>query len=674
MVPLQSPMGIIQNMTNVIRTKNFYLMFFLDLIFILTAYFLSYLVRFEGDIPLWGWKTFENTVPYILLLKLLVFWFFGLYKGMWRYTGLVDLLNVFKAVMTSSAIIVTMIFLLSRFKGFPRSVFILDCLLTFILIGGSRVAIRLILFEKGKGFRFVGRFLSRSTGNNLSGPIKRILIIGAGDAGEKMLREIRDNPRLQYKTVGFLDDDEQKKGMKIHGVPVLGPISQVQKIAAQDAVDEILIAIPSASATNMRRMIDVCKTTGLKFRTTPAISELINGKVSFNSIREVSFEDLLSREAVKLDMEGIGEYLTGKVVLVSGAGGSIGSELSRQMSSFGPRNLILLDKTENSLFHLEMEFRQKFPDILITPILGDVKHRSSLDQLFEIHSPQVVFHAAAYKHVPIVELNPSEAIFNNVIGTSNIVEASHKFHSERFIMMSTDKAVRPSSIMGATKRVAEMIASSHARFNHTRFVSVRFGNVIGSEGSVVHLFRKQIKNLGPVTVTHPEVSRYFMTISEASRLILQAGALGKGGEVFILNMGTPIKIVDMARDLIRLSGFDPDKEIEIKFTGLRPGEKLSEELITEGEGIVPTAHDKIFALHGNYYDPDWLAERMEELRNLAMERDAIGIKKKLQEMIPEYHPFDEKKHQEASATFPLLLPDQLSTSVKKNPAGYPVQL
>jgi len=294
---------------------------------------------------------------------------------MWRYTGLVDLLNVFKAVITSSAIIVTAIFLLSRFNGFPRSVFILDCLMTFILIGGCRVAIRLFLFEKDKGFQFVRQFLPRPTGKDLSKPPKRIVIIGAGDAGEKMLREIRDNPRLRYITVGFLDDDEQKRGMKIHGVPVLGLISQVQKMAAQDVVDEILIAIPSASATDIRRIIDVCKTTGLKFRTTPAIGELINGKIFFNSIREVSFEDLLGRDPVNLDMDRIGEYLIGKVVLVSGAGGSIGSELCRQISSFGPRNLVLLDKTENSLFHVEMEFRQKFPDILITPILGSVNIR-----------------------------------------------------------------------------------------------------------------------------------------------------------------------------------------------------------------------------------------------------------------------------------------------------------
>jgi FlaA1/EpsC-like NDP-sugar epimerase len=645
-----------------------------DLILILAAYFFSYLLRFEGDIPSWAWKIFQTTVPYILVLKLLIFWLLGLYGGMWRYTGLVDLLNVCKAAIISSAIIVIAIFLLSGFKGFPRSVFILDCLLTFVLIGGCRVAIRLILFEKDQGYLYLRQFLPRSNGRGLPKPRKRILIIGAGDAGEKILREIRDNPRLQYETVGFLDDDPAKKGMKIHGVPVWGPISQIQEISMRRAVDEILIAIPSASATHMRRIVDACKKTGLKFRTTPAIGELINGKIFFNAMREVSFEDLLGRDPVKMDMEKIGSYLTEKIVLISGAGGSIGSELCRQISPFNPRSLVLLDKTENSLFHLEMEIRQKSPDLEITPILGNVQHKSFLDQIFEIHKPEVVFHAAAYKHVPIVELNPWEAVFNNIIGTWNMTEVAHRFQAERFILVSTDKAVRPSSIMGATKRVAEMITSSHARLNSTQFVSVRFGNVIGSEGSVFHLFQKQIKSLGPVTVTHPEVSRYFMTIFEASRLILQAGALGKGGEIFILNMGTPVKIADMARDLIRLSGFEPDKEIEIKFTGLRPGEKLIEELITEGEGIVPTVHDKIFALHGNYYDADWLNERIEELRQLAMERDAAGIKLKLQEMIPEYHPFDEKEYQKASKAFPRPLPAQPPTPTKEFPVDSPIQL
>ena len=324
----------------------------------------------------------------------------------------------------------------------------------------------------------------------------------------------------------------------------------------------------------------------------------------------------------------------------SGAAGSIGSELCRQIAAFNPQNLILLDKTENSLFNVEMEFRQRFPHTFITPILGNVKHQNFLNKLFAAYRPQVVFHAAAYKHVPIVELNPWEAVFNNIVGTKNIVEASHQFEAERFIMISTDKAVRPSSVMGATKRVSEMITACYASSNPTKFTSVRFGNVIGSEGSVVHLFKKQIERLGPVTITHPEITRYFMTISEACKLILQAGAMGKGGEIFILDMGTPIKIANMARDLIRLSGFKPDEDIEIKFIGLRPGEKLHEELITEGEGIIQTGYEKIFVLRGNGCNLIALNQKIEELIKLAHEQDASAIKTKLREIVPEYQSFD----------------------------------
>ncbi|MDI7262014.1 MAG: nucleoside-diphosphate sugar epimerase/dehydratase, partial [Thermodesulfobacteriota bacterium] len=469
---------------------------------------------------------------------------------------------------------------------------------------------------------------------------KRLLIIGAGDSGEKILREIKDNPRLNYEVMGFLDDDPKKREMKIHGVPVLGPIAKIHKLAYFAEMDEILIAIPSASARQMRKTLQACEATGLKTRTMPGIGELIDGKVSFKMVREVSFEDLLGREPVNLDTESIGNYLKDKVVLVSGAGGSIGSELCRQISSFSPQNLILLDKTENSLFHLEMEFRQKFPEVPITAVLGDVKYNTSLFKLFKLYQPQVVFHAAAYKHVPVMELNPWEAIYNNVVGTKNIAEISHKSGVERFIMVSTDKAVRPSSVMGASKRVAEMITSCHSSSNETRFVSVRFGNVMGSDGSVVHLFKKQIERYGPVTVTHPEITRYFMTIPESAKLILQAGALGEGGEIFILDMGTPIKIVDMAKDLIRKSGFKPDVDIEIKFVGLRPGEKLHEELITEGEGIVRTPHEKIFVLKGNTCNFEWLDQRIEELVKLAHEQDGSGIKAKLKEIVPDYQPFD----------------------------------
>jgi FlaA1/EpsC-like NDP-sugar epimerase len=627
-------------MKNIIRNKSFYLILFFDSCLIIGSLLLAYVLRFEGNIPAHEWEHFYSAVPYILLLKLISFWFFGLYKGMYRYTSLVDLFNVMKATLTSSAIIVLGILFLYRFEGFPRAAFIIDWILTFVFIGGLRVGIRLFLSEQEKGFSSLRQMFQLRSGWTFRKPEKGLVIIGAGDAGEKMLREIMDNARLHYEVLGFLDDDATKHGMKIHGVPVLGPVHKIHQLASQGGIDEILIALPSASAKQMKRIIETCEETGLKIRTTPSIGELIDGRISFKNVREVSFEDLLGRDVVNLDMKSIGDSLRGEVILVSGAAGSIGSELCRQITPFNPKNLILLDKTENSLFNVEMEFRQRFPHTFITPILGNVKHQNFLNKLFAAYKPQVVFHAAAYKHVPIVELNPWEAVFNNIVGTKNIVEASHQFEAERFIMISTDKAVRPSSVMGATKRVSEMITACYASSNPTKFTSVRFGNVIGSEGSVVHLFKKQIERLGPVTITHPEITRYFMTISEACKLILQAGAMGEGGEIFILDMGTPIKITNMARDLIRLSGFKPDEDIEIKFIGLRPGEKLYEELITEGEGIIQTGYEKIFVLRGNGCDRISLNQKIGELLKLAHEQDASAIKSKLKEIVPEYHPFN----------------------------------
>ena len=626
-------------MRDLIRNINFYIILFLDICLVVGAYLLAYLLRFEGTIPAREWETIRSTLPYILPFKLAIFYFFGLYKGMWRYTSTFDLFNVVKATVTSSTLIILAILFIYHFQGFPRSVFIIDGFLTFIFIGGLRMAIRILLSEQERGFLSLRQVFQLHPERKLAKPKKGLLIIGAGDAGEKIVREIRENPRLNYEVVGFLDDDSAKRGMRIHGVPVLGPIAKIHDMAFRDEMDEILIALPSASARQMKRIIEACEATGLKTRTTPGIGELIDGKISFKMIREVSFEDLLGRDPVDLDLKSIEDYLTNKVVLISGAGGSIGSELCRQITQFRTKNLILLDKTENNLFHLDMEFKQRFPKVSIRPVLGDVHNRGFLEKLFSADKPEVVFHAAAFKHVPIVELNPWEGVFNNVIGTKNIAEASYQFGVERFVMISTDKAVRPVSVMGVTKRVAEMITSCYARGNHGRFVSVRFGNVIGSEGSVVHVFKRQIERLGPITVTHPDITRYFMTIPEACKLILQAGALGEGGEIFILDMGTPVKIVDMARDLIRRSGFKPGVDIEIKFIGLRPGEKLYEELITEGEGIVRTPHEKIFVLKGVSEDVKWLYEKIGELVKLAYNQDAEGIKSKLKEIVPEYQPY-----------------------------------
>jgi FlaA1/EpsC-like NDP-sugar epimerase len=625
-------------MHSLLRKRNFYFILIVDAFFVIAAHYLSYFLRFEGQIPELELRNLKSALPYILVFKLFNFLMFGLYRGMWRYTGVVDLLNVLKATATSSVGIVLAVLFIYRFQGFSRSVFATDWVLTFVFIGGIRLFIRMLLSEKGD-FHFV--LQNPFSQKKVARPKKRMVIIGGGDAGEKMLREIMDNSGLDYEVVCFLDDDPKKRGMKIHGIPVLGPLERIHEMAFRDEMDEILIATPTATTKQMRRIIQACEATGLKFRTTPGIGELIDGKVSFKKTREVSFEDLLGRDPVDLDMRSISDYLADQVVLVTGGAGSIGSELCRKIAGFNPRNLVIFDKTENSLFHIEAEFRDKFPSIRITPILGDLQHWVFLEKLFMAYKPKVIFHAAAFKHVPIVEMNPWEAIFNNVVGTKNIAEASHRFGVERFIMVSTDKAVKPSSVMGATKRVAEMLTCCHGASNPSRFISVRFGNVIGSEGSVVHLFKRQIERYGPLTVTHRDITRYFMTIPEACKLILQAGALGEGGEIFILDMGTPIKIWDMARDIIRLSGYKPDVDIEIKEIGLRPGEKLYEELVTEGEEIVQSAHEKIFVLKGqNNISLDWLKQKIEELVSLALDQDAGGIKSKLKEIVPEYQPFD----------------------------------
>jgi len=438
--------------------------------------------------------------------------------------------------------------------------------------------------------------------------------------------------------VGFLNNDPEKTEKKIHGVQVVSTIPDIDVAVKKLNVDEAIIAISSANSQQMREIVSHCKESGIPFKTVPGLSELINGKVSITSIREVAYRDLLGREVIELDEKKIGAYLNGKSVMITGAGGSIGSELCRQICRFNPKRIVLYERGESPLYEIDLEIRQNFKQIDVRTLLADIRDRKQLAKAFESTKPDVVFHAAAYKHVPMMEALPWKAVKNNIKGSRNLVDFALQFKVERFVFVSTDKAVRPTNVMGASKRVAEMLVQNQNACDdpQTQFMTVRFGNVVGSVGSVVPLFKKQIAMGGPVTVTDPEMTRYFMTIPEACQLICQAGAMGEGGEIFLLDMGTSIKIDDMARDLIKLSGFEPDVDIKIEYVGMRPGEKLHEELIIEGEGIIPTEHEKIMVLKGSVCDLPIMNGKIDELIELAEEQDGNVIKAKLKSIVPEY--------------------------------------
>jgi len=621
--------------------RNFFLMLGLDAFLLAAAWYMAHLVRFDFSVPPKWLHLCLRTLPLVLGVKVIVFFFLDLYRGMWRYTSTADLLNIIKAATVSSLMIIAVVILKTRFVGFSRSIFIIDWCFTILFITGCRLGIRLFfdLLKEDEPWW--------SAASKLIFPLKKrrndsknLLIIGAGDCGEKIYREIRDNARLRYNVVGFIDDDSAKVGMKVHGIPVLGNIRDMKAIAKKIKAAEALIAIPSASSQQMRTIVTLSEDSGVGFKTIPGMGELINGRVTVNAIREVAYRDLLGREMIKLDEGRIDAYLQGKSILVTGAGGSIGSELCRQICRFRPKRIALYERAESALYELELELKKNFRDTEILPQLADTRDRRQLEKAFEASRPHAVFHAAAYKHVRMLELQPWKAIKNNIQGTRNLVDFANRFEVERFVFVSTDKAVRPVNIMGASKRVAEMLTQGQndCGLSDTRFMTVRFGNVVGSVGSVVPLFKKQIEKGGPVTVTHPEVTRYFMTIPEACQLILQAGSMGEGGEIFILDMGTPIKIDDMARDLIRLSGFEPDIDIKIEYIGLRPGEKLYEELITEGEGILATSHEKILVLRGKECNMELLNGAIDEMARLAYEQDVEKIIDKLQEIVPEYRP------------------------------------
>jgi FlaA1/EpsC-like NDP-sugar epimerase len=560
-----------------------------------------------------------------LLIKPAVYAAFGLYRRMWIYASIKELQLIVVTVTTSSVLVSIVIVVLRAIQVlpyYPRSTLPIDWLLSLVLIGGLRFSLR-VLAE------------SQSTSGETHPSQRRVLIVGAGDAGALVVREMQKNPQLRLKPVCFLDDDPDKLKQQIHGVPVVGTLSDLARTILLRRIQEVIIAIPSASGRVIRKVADTCRKRYIPFRTMPGIYELIGGKVNVSRLREVEITDLLRREPTHMDVEMVGTSLGGRRILVTGAGGSIGRELCRQVARWLPESLILLGHGENSIFETLLEIEENFPSLPIHPVIADVRDLDRLNGVFENHRPQVVFHAAAHKHVPMMEVNIEEAITNNVLGTRNVVEASLNYNVDRMVLISTDKAIQPKSVYGATKRLAEMLVLDAAGRSRLAFSVVRFGNVLGSRGSVVPIFKSQIARGGPVTITHPEMKRYFMTIPEAVHLVLQASSMGQGGEVFVLNMGEQVRILDLAEDLIRLSGLEPDRDIEIVFTGIRPGEKLSEELWDQWVQYKPTAHPDIVLLA----DEDLLSgvelhRTVDELIHLSREGDPVSIVRVLDECIP----------------------------------------
>jgi FlaA1/EpsC-like NDP-sugar epimerase len=610
------------------QIRNRFLLF-ADIFLVIIAVLGSYALRLEMGaayffyLPSAYWMLAAG-----LIIKPLIYYFFGLYRRMWVYASMQEMRLIITAVTTASvlvSIVMLSLFTMGAFYGFPRSVLVIDWLVSIIFVGGIRFAFRLLAENRN---------FSQGPQSPGSGA-KKALIIGAGDAGALVVRELQKNPQLNVIPVGFLDDNPAKQKQQIYGVPVVGTLTDLAQVLDSYQVDEVVIAIPTAPGRVVRLVADVCRLKSVPFRTMPGIYELLGGKVSVSRLREVDITDLLRREPARIQEDRIGKELGGRSILVTGAGGSIGRELCRQIARWGPSELILLGHGENSIFEALIELRESFPSLAIRPVIADVRDLPRLKAIFSRYHPQVVFHAAAHKHVPLMEVNIEDAVTNNILGTRNLVETALASDVERLVMISTDKAIRPVNVMGATKRMAEMIVLNAAGRSGRPYCVVRFGNVLGSRGSVVPLFKRQIARGGPVTVTHPDMKRYFMTIPEAVHLVLQAASMGEDGETFVLNMGQQIRILDLAEDLIRLSGLEPGKDIEIVFSGIRSGEKLSEDLWENDTCFRPTSHPEIYrvecpeALRG-----EALYKSVDELVHLSSEGESQAVLNLLDELIP----------------------------------------
>jgi len=598
-----------------------------DALAIVIAWNLAYLLRFNFELPNSFSLEVQETLLIVVPLQLLIFWRFHLYRGIWRYASTTDLRRIFLAVLTSTAAISVLFLMLRLDFVLPRSVLVINPLLLILMMGGSRFVYRL-----WKEQRLYGEF-------SIHG--EPVLVLGAGDAAASLAKDlVKSNA---WRLVGFLDDDPENQGRMLNGIRVLGELDKLSECAERLGVKQAIIAMPGRSHQERKHAIQLCNEAGLKVLTVPSFDDLMSGKVSVSQLRAIELDDLLGRDPVKLDDAGLQDLLGKNAVLVTGAGGSIGAELCRQIARFSPTRLVLFEANEFALFTIEQELKRTFPGLPLVCLVGDVRDEARVNEVIETHRPSVLFHAAAYKHVPLMEQNNAwQAIRNNVLGTLTVGQAAQRHGVAKFVMISTDKAVNPTNVMGASKRLAEMVCQTlqpQCADNETeactRFVIVRFGNVLGSTGSVIPTFRAQIARGGPVTVTHPDITRYFMSIPEAAQLVLQAGLMSEGGEIFVLDMGEPVKIVDLAKDLIRLSGYS-DEEIAIEFTGLRPGEKLYEELLADNEHTLPTPHPKLRIAQARQTEAAWLEALLSWSAATTMADEEVRTA--LRHWVPEYQP------------------------------------
>lgn len=599
-----------------------------DILSVIVAMYFALLLRFDFSffsIPENYVFIVQSAIIPSVLGTLFIYWLFRLYSSLWTYAGANELINIIGAGIISGFSNFLLVMVMNRdvITPLPRSYY---PLYTVILTGLS--------FGCRYGYRFVRMMLRKRVSEEKK---KRVLIVGAGQAGNELIREIHNSEYLQLNVVGVIDDNPNKIGNYIHGVKVVGDSSTIVRNAKELNVEEIIIAIPSASVAQLKDILEICKQTGCELKRLPGMYQLVNGEVSVAKLRDVDVNDLLGRDPIQVDLNSIMGYVSGKVVLVTGGGGSIGSELCRQIAAHNPKQLIIVDIYENNAYDIQNELRNNYPYLNLVVLIASVRNTKRIDQIFETYKPDIVYHAAAHKHVPLMEDSPNEAVKNNVLGTWKVVQAADKWNVRRFVMISTDKAVNPTNVMGATKRICEMIIQTYDKHSNTEFVAVRFGNVLGSNGSVIPLFKKQIAEGGPVTVTHPDIIRYFMTIPEAVSLVLQAGAYAKGGEIFVLDMGEPVKIVDLAKNLILLSGHKPNEDIMIKFTGLRPGEKLYEELLMDEEGMQDTENKMIHIGKPIELDEEKFMKQLDELKDYVVQ-EPNDIREWVKAIVPTYHP------------------------------------